>query len=240
MTTLFGIKANQNETVVLASDNQLSIYDEDNKMVSKRPFKKTYCGDFWALGHAGAVTKRLQKFHGVLKGYKNYGSSPEKVKEIIETAVRKKRFYEINELNALERREGTEIEDLHSFMLAINKPKPSLWGITEFGHLQESSEEKDLEYICYGSGEDKVDEYIKRKISKKEFDPEEITTSIAIDIAVGALEEAEEDGYTGLGLDLFVLTKDNIRDYGEEIRDAIEKAKRMKIEEIKRGYSTPH
>ncbi len=239
MTTIIGIRTNHGlEGVVMASDHQSSKYDE-GELVSKTSVKKIYCGDYWAMGDAGADDKHVLKFYKVLMGHRNCNSNEQKAKTTIERAVREKYFEEVVNLNTLvmKKDNANDIEKAHSFLFAVNKPDMGLWYVDEFGNLKEPSDDKDIDYACIGSGEKKVDEYLERAISEQDIDRDKITIGIAIDLIRGAMNAAEKDAATGFGYDLIVITDKEVRNYGDEIKKSIVNAEREKLEEIKKAYN---
>jgi 20S proteasome alpha/beta subunit len=235
MTTLVGIRANDGiEGVVLASDYLRGDY-EGEIMVSKRSVRKLYWGDFWMMGDAGGDHKDVIKFYHYLKGHRNYGSDENKARSMIQEAVRKKDFERVNQVNKIISKKGSE--NTHSFIFAVNNPVCGLWKIDEYGNFHEPDEKKDFEYVCIGSGEEEVDGYIERQLSDELIDREKIDIPSAIDIAVGALDAAERDADTGLGVDFGVMTKKSVDIYGREIKKAMVDARRSKINQIKLRYS---
>src|SRR3990167_2416608 len=102
MTTLIGVRTNiGSDAVVIASDTQMSFFDEDRNPLSKKTFYKILTGDYWILAHAGDGSENLRKFCSRI-------SYPDKFKEFnkkelnreIMRAVEKKRYFRINDLNA--------------------------------------------------------------------------------------------------------------------------------------------
>lgn len=268
MTSIIGIKVSSSdgvEGIVLGSDTQLNIEDNEGKFEEKRrAYKKIIHGKTWALAHAGDVDKHLDLFYGVLVGRKRYRSSEEIATKIIYESVsawedsykmriekrehnsyedffEKPHFKLVNLLNSSTLR-FAKVEDdevsLHSFILATCPPKIGLWYVNGHGILTEvSSYERDIDYLCMGSGGEKCEKYITGLIEDEKFDPEKLTIPSAIDLVNNALHRAELDIYTGGPLDLAVLTNSGVDYYGDEIRQALVNAEREKIESIKSKYS---
>ena len=63
MTTLIGVRTNiGSDAVVIASDTQMSFFDEERNPLSKKTFYKILTGDYWILAHSGDGTEYLRKF----------------------------------------------------------------------------------------------------------------------------------------------------------------------------------
>ncbi|MEM4625673.1 MAG: hypothetical protein QXJ28_02850 [Candidatus Pacearchaeota archaeon] len=242
MTTAIGIKTNLGiERIVIAADNQLTISSGQFEF-EKWPRKKIYTGDFWAMAFAGVYSKEVSRFFGKLKGYKNYYSSPEKSKEIIESALSRnpRRMIEVDTLNAEILSKGGSIQDTLSFIFAVNNPKLMLFVIDEYGNLKDIPEQEDFDYVCIGSGSDLAKKYIKECISSGSLDVEKITIREAILVSLGALRNARNDIYTGSEIDWVVLSKEGIYDCGESIRRNIDETyKKLVEDQIKRFELTP-
>lgn len=104
MTTIIGIKTNvDEEAVVLASDTQVNYFDDKGDLVEKKYSLKIVYGDFWALAHAGSITNDLMSFFNKLKNPKDKrykGFDEQKLLDIINNAIKEKRFMEVDKLNA--------------------------------------------------------------------------------------------------------------------------------------------
>lgn len=83
-------------------------------------------------------------------------------------------------------------------------------------------------WTSIGSGSNYAIEYIGRS---GKLIPERVGMEEGIKLVVGALDRASQDIYTG-GLDLVVLTEDKIYKFGEEIKNALARAKETKIKSI--------
>jgi hypothetical protein len=237
MTSLIGIRTNFGlDAIVLAADYQLTGFDDDDKPVSRRVERKLHFDDCWAMGYTGICRKELMRFFGVLKGYKNYGSNPEKARAVIEKAVKEKEFLEVAQLNGRLRKNKVDMENLVSFIFAVNKPKLGLWLVDEYGNFQGIDENKDFDYIYLGSGEDEMNKRIEGLIAERKIDGEKISVGVALKIAGEAMHAAERDPGTGLGYDLVVMTEKETKSWGDEIKDEIRKAEDRKVEEIAKSY----
>lgn len=245
MTTIIGIKAESGvEGIVLASDTQLNVLAEDEESIEKGSTRKIMYGKTWMIGCSGTYSRPFHVFQRMLLGQKR-GFKEEAVERMISTAIQRydqKRphlegphFVEVNSLNTEARRDGAALDDLHSFILAVNSPRLDLWEVDEFGNLKDPSKVQDFDYFVIGSGSEKVKSYIDRLVLREKIQPQSVDIPAAIDICVGGLEAAEEDAYTG-GLDIVVMTKENIAPYGACITEALLSAKKSKLAEIKGKY----
>lgn len=238
MTTLIGIKTNFGlESIVLVGDYQITSTDKEEKEISKRAERKLHYGENWVMGAAGVYRRELTKFFGIIKGYKNYNSNPERANEIIEKAIKEKEFEEILQLNKKLRRRGLDMEDIPAFILAVNKPKLFLWWVDEYGNIKNPEEDNEFDYVCLGSGEERADRYIQSLIEEQKIDRDKIGIREALKIARDSMYAAERDPGTGMGYDIIVVTEKEIRSWGEEIKEEIRKAEEKKIEDIGDYYS---
>lgn len=250
MTTIIGVKTNfGDEGIVLGSDTQLNIIsDPEEKPLTKRQTLKIIYGSTWALANEGRPDiPDIQQFLGILSGKKKHGSSDERANQIIAKSIENfdkgskydgPHFEEVLHYHMLAARRGEDLNDMPTYVLAANKPRIGLWWVDAFGNLHESKSEKErrVEYICKGSGEDKVNEYIEGMVYDEKVDLSAIDIPVAIDIVVASLHKAEEDAFTGGPLDVVITTKSFVRPYGKRIREALEKAEEMSIQEIKKEY----
>lgn len=226
MTTLLGVKSTSNiESIVIAADRQLTI--EDGDKFSKRPIKKLYTGESWIMGDAGADDSEVDDFYTDMR--KDESRTLQKIK----TALEKGRFMEIDELNAkIMAKEEKCIDDAHCFILAINKPYLGLWKIDELGNLKTPPKELLIPYVCLGSGEEKVKERMEYILGEDEIDRENISTRQTINIGESCFTAAAtRDLHTGLGLDMYVISKLGIRETSRKIRRAMLDAKKKEFEE---------
>lgn len=88
-------------------------------------------------------------------------------------------------------------------------------------------------WTSVGSGSEYASNYIVRQ---GKLIPRGLRLREGIDLTVRALEEASQDIYTG-GIDLVVLTRKGIEEFGPQIKDSMEEAKRRQLEVIKANYS---
>ena len=251
--------------VVLGSDTQLSTEDNEGKFKEKiKNYKKIIYGKNWVLVHAGEIDKELGVFNDILKGKKKNHVSSENsnVEQIINESIsnyelkkqrrgkkkfqsyeeffRKPDFELVNLLNTSTMKnadldEDEEI-DLHSFLLATCEPEGGLWVIDTYGNLKSVNDfNRELDYLCLGSGSDKITSYVNGLLDDNLIDPYRLKIPEAIDIVRGALLKAERDPYSSGPLDLVVLT-DKVDYYGDRIRKAHTEAEKKEIKSIKEKY----
>lgn len=226
MTTLIGIQTNSVlESIIIVADRQVTIEEEGR--VSKRPVKKIYTGESWIMGDAGADDSEIAEFYRSLK------NDEERTMRMIEGALEKRRFMEVDTLNArVTASEGRTIDDAHCFLLAINKPHLGLWIVDELGNLKAPPKENEIPYVCLGSGSKKVKEHMEYLLGEEEIDVEKMTTRQGMIIAESCFSAAEKrDLYTGLGLDMYVIYKTEIRETSKKIKRAMLEAKKREFEE---------
>lgn len=237
MTTVLGIKTTSMlESIVLIADRQSSATEESKKY----SVRKLYSGSFWVMGDVGSDDKDVLRFYGELRGDKRYGSDQKKAEETILRALEKKRFIEVDALNALISKKGggDASEDTHRFVLAVNKPSTSLWIVDEYGNLIEPSEENELDYVCLGSGKEDVEKHISYLKSEEKIDRENnISTSDGIEIATSCLEVAQNNNlWTGMGYDLIILTKKDIKEISKDVIKDMKEAQKNRIGTYKESY----
>lgn len=232
MTTLIGIKTNtEHEAIVLGADTQMAIY-EGEKPVTKKPLYKIVSGDFWSIAHSGAITDELRKFYNRLTkpdAFKNFGK--EKLRESVLDAVKKKRFRDVNELNAEYYRKESDTEDLHEFLFAVNDPELRLFHIDPFGNLKSS--EDGLCYLTLGTGEEEAGDYIEEKLDGEHYDSGNVNLEAALRLCRESLKKASSrDMYSGGPIDFAVIRKDDISTPGKRLEKAIEAAEKEEFEQI--------
>ena len=249
MTSILGIKTNVGEeSIVIAADTQMSMYDLDKEITDKRFIYKIWCGKNWALAHSGEVTKELYKFQGIMSGQKRYGSSEDIVQEIIEKAVtedkkKQRRFLEIDEMNC-EIRTKSSLDNCVEFILASTSPVFWLWYVHEFGRLltyEEASknEDREFEYIIIGSGSDRIQGYLEDRIAddKKPLDPNSINLKTALEESSKAMMKAKRDGATGGPTQIVVLKKSGLYIHGgRELKQRLDSEERDYWEDIAESY----
>lgn len=233
MTTTLGIKTNVDDidAIVLGSDTQVVYIDSQNNPYKKKLFYKIVAGDFWVLAQSGNITDELRRFYNKLSNperFKDFNKT--KVQDIILQAIEKKRFFEVNELNASLYRETQDFSESGiEFLLATNKPDLNLYHIDPFGNLIESENEP---YLVLGSGHEEAIKYLDEKIDRETYDTGNINLERALMLSRRALKRAETDIFTGGPMDLVVVRKDTIHSYGKQIKRRIEESERSVFEEI--------
>ncbi len=241
MTLLIGIKTNTGlDRVVLASDRQLSEYEE-GAFSSKRPIRKIYSGDFWAMGDAGGDDQDVRRFYRMLRGHKGYGSGPEQAKRMIKVAIKERRFHEVRELNTelMRTGENIDIEDTHAFLLAVNSPRIGLWLVDEFGNIKDPPKERDFDYLLLGNGKKEAEGYIQRLLAEEQIDRDRISTRTALSVVRGALKAAEKKADVGFGYDVVVVSKKGVEDLGREIGKSVASAERAAWRNVENKYNGP-
>lgn len=145
----------------------------------------------------------------------------------VKKAVKQGFFPELRDLNFS--RWGGRVpnsEQINALLLATRFDKPKLFTCFPLGKVEER------DWTSIGSGS----QYALRYISEQSrLIPRRINLGEGIDIAVGSLDRASQDVYTG-GLDLVVLTKDNIQEFGREIRKEIDDARVKALEKVKAHF----
>lgn len=228
MTTLIGIKAEKGkEGVILASDlsrTQTSWNAQGDiayRQQTKSEGQKIYVDDQKkiALSMSGIFDNLYTDFLSqVLEGDLD-----------IKKAVKKGFFLELKTMNEM-RWEGRipDVEYMNGLLLATNFDKPKLYTCWPLGRVEERN------WTSIGSGSN----YALKHISKQgKLIPRKLSLEEGIDLAVSSLNEAAQDIYTG-GLDLVIVTSEGIREYGEDIKNAMDSAKNKSIEDIKKDYNT--
>lgn len=227
MTTIVGIEAkNSNKGIILASDLSATKTDWTPRgdvayrRQTKSDTQKIHVnrnGDV-ALSTAGVIDKKYFDFlEAVLRGDID-------IKKVIE----RESFPEFSELN-LNRWDGKfpDDENINSLILATRFGEPKLYTCWPLGKV----EERNVTSIGSGSS------YALQFLSKQS---ENIYRGLpiprCIELAVSSLDEAAQDIYTG-GLDLVVVTNDGIREFGADIKNAIDSSKRRVIQKIKKSFS---
>lgn len=120
-------------------------------------------------------------------------------------------------------------ENINGLLIATRFDEPKLYTCWPLGLLEERS------WTSIGSGS----EYALNHISEQgKLIPRGICLGEAIDIVVAALDKASQDVYTG-GLDMVVVKKEGIYDFGKEIREEVNTARLKAIEGVKSKISKP-
>lgn len=251
MTTIIGIKASLGlEGVVFCSDTQLSHFDADGTLTKTEKDKadKILLSKRWLIGDTGAFDKDKSYFLRFLSQPREYGRTDRNSLNIIGRAIgrynqgtkyKKPHFPEWNLYNSMARRNGTEVADIGTLIMAAYfLGKVDMWEVDEFGNLKQPQKEKEIEYLAIGSGSSEVEEYFKELLNDETSDKVDqslIDIPTAIDLAVGALSLAESDPCTS-GINIAVLTKYGTQEYGDSIKTAVDAARKKEIKLIKRKY----
>jgi len=243
MTTLFGIMTDERDAVVLGADSQLNFMDDNYEELDEKisNFNKITVGRKWAAAIAGIDNRRVydfkRKLRGEIKGSKEiYGGI--ETEQMLEQAIKRQKegdlisFVELCRLNALLRKENVESDDLIEILLAIQTPL-GLWHVNEFGTFLKPPDNRDIKYLCLGTGSKKIDEYMDRGIySEKDINPNIVDLKTAIEITYRALCQATRDPYTGKPFSFVIVTSQRIDDFSEEMKTHLERAERSFIDDI--------
>ncbi|MEK6923317.1 MAG: hypothetical protein AABW84_01320 [Nanoarchaeota archaeon] len=238
MTTLLGIKTNSGEeAVVLVTDTQVTYGSEEHNK-NRKPFYKMANGDFWALGFIGSQWDESRKFYNQLTTRRFKDFTEKDIEQMILSSIQKKRFIEIDTINAEFMRRYDEGESgTMEFLLATNKPKVELYFIDAYGNIYTLD---DLDYhepfIVKSATDDTkkaIINYINEKISGDDIGSgDRIDLELALNLAKGAMQKVETDIYSSGPIDITILTKNGIFNYGRQIKKAIEDAENAAFSEI--------
>jgi 20S proteasome alpha/beta subunit len=233
MTTLVGIQTNSGpiDAIVLGTDTQMATF-EDEKLVSKKPLYKIVTGDFWAIAHCGAVTDSLKKFYNRLKypeRTKDYEKG--KLKDVIETSIKEKRFMEVDKLNAEYYRKTEDSDDSHEFLF-VTYDRLRLFHIDCYGNLKQPEDER--QYLALGTGEQLASGYIEEKLDGETYDSTEITLEVAMQLCRNSLKIASNtDIYSGGPMDIYVFKKGKMStSFGKRLGNALEVAENKEFEKF--------
>jgi len=236
MTTLVGIKTNSGaiDAIVLGSDTQLNYVDDEGNLLAKKPLLKIIHGDSWALAPCGADTNDLRSFFRKLqnpddKRYKDFDKS--RLDNMINKALGKRRFIEVDELNARYSRDGGDLSEAYEFLMAFSSSKMDFFRVDAFGNLISP---EDANYIVLGSGAELAKGYIEEQLERETYDSSDINLETAMKLNRGALKIASQKGdiFSGWPMDLVVVRKEKIISYGKRIRSAIEQAEEKEFDAI--------
>ncbi|MEK6896160.1 MAG: hypothetical protein AABX12_01740 [Nanoarchaeota archaeon] len=232
MTLVIGIRTNRGpDCVILASDRQFSEIDEEKKLEYKRPIRKVYYGETWAMGDAGGGYSDVRKFYHALRQTRDGGTG------VIARALKQGIFEEVLSLNRnLTRRDGVTFADTHSFVLATRKPRVALRLVDEFGNIKSASKENDFEYICVGNGDEAAEGCIEQQLATESIDRDNISADVAIGVALNAVFAASRLASVGLGYDLVIMEKNSLIDWGAKNNKALKRAQSSQIREMTEHY----
>jgi len=224
--------------IVVSSDRQLS--EEDGK---KKSDDKLFYGDNWIMADVGDDNKETRKFYRLLQGHKldedfysalewkvtddflkNKTVREERAWGMIERAVSKRDFYEIDRLNKLIMKRTRDGASTNEFLLVVNKPELQMFHVDEYGNMF-LPEGDYFDYICLGSGKENMNEYIESQIRDRKIRVKNISHTVVVHLAPDCVCAAEQiDKNTGLGYDLIIASEREIRNRGDPIREKLSKA----------------
>ena len=227
MTTLIGIKAEKGlEGVILASDlsRTRETWSAQGDVAYRQQTKSE--GQKIYVDNNREVALCMSGVYDQL--YIDFLSRIIEGKIDVKKAVKKGFFPEFKSLN--EYRWGArkpDLQNINSLLIAtrFNK-KPALYGVWPLGRVEEKV------WTTIGSGSDYADSYISKQ---GKLIPRGLSINEGIDIAVSSLNSASQDIYTG-GMDLVIITKDKIAEYGKDIKNAIDSSKTKVISKIMHEY----
>lgn len=225
MTTIIGIEAKKDNSVILASDLSATRthWSPQGDVVYRRQTKEetqkidvNYDGRV-AFATAGRIDKEYLDFlESLLQGEID-------IPEIIST----KDFKQLKELN-VSRWEGKVPEgNMTSFLMATRFEDPGLYTCWPLGKVEPRK------FTAIGSGDEYALDYLMKYGERIHRG---LPLTECIDLAVNGLQEASRDIYTA-GLDLVVVSPDKIHEFGSDIKEAIESAKDRTIKKIKKSFS---
>ena len=227
MTTLVGILAERNKPgVILASDLSRTTTtwqqqgDVAYKHQTRAPAQKIH------INRAGDTAIAMSGVYDNL--YKDFLAAMIEGQIDFHKATEAGFFEELQKMN-LYRWDGRvpNNEVSNALLVATNfGSEPKLYTCFPLGKTEERT------YTSIGSGSGYALEFIN---NLTESIPRSVTVRRGIDIAIGALENAEQDIYTG-GADIAIISPKRIDSYGASIEAAISRAKKEKIAEIKRNF----
>ncbi len=222
MTTIVGIDAKKDKSIILASDltgtrtNWTPRGDVAYRRQTKVDYNKIHSNDDLAIATSGIIDESYFKFlEELLNGTIDF-------KNHTETGV----FPQMAQIN-LERWEGRRpTDDLTGSLIALKDENPKLYTCWPLGKVERR------DFTSIGSGSDYALEFL---VQYHEDLVRGVSLNQGIDLAVKGLEEASKDIYTG-GLDLTVVQKDNIQRFGPEIKDALNNAQKRVLKKIKDSF----
>jgi len=227
MTTLVGIVARKEKPgVVLASDisrTQTSWQAQGDvayRQQTRSEGQKIHISDDkrLAICMSGIFDQLYVNFlSGVLSG-----------KVDVEKAIAEGKFDDLKQLN--ESRWGGRVpnnEEINGLLLAVRfGGMPKLYTCYPLGYIEER------EWTSVGSGSGYALNHI---VKQGKLIPHYLTVPEAIWLAKSSLDEAAQDIYTG-GLDIAVVTPEDIEGFGELIRKNVSSIQNKTIEEISQKY----
>ena len=101
---------------------------------------------------------------------------------------------------------------------------------------------KELEYVCLGSGSNIVTEYFDNEEYDEDpqyngkFSPDNITTKVALQLAITTLKKAAKDSSTGGLIDLAVITQKGVTEHGPNIHKELEAAESQAYQKLFSQY----
>ena len=222
MTTLIGIKALKGTPgIVLASDLQASHEewarqgDEAYRIQTKAQAQKITVDEKRTLAFcmAGVADRAYEQFKlDFCKGHVNF-----------QAAMLGRHFKELYELN-LERMGGAVWNNglQNGLLVATRFGTPTLYTCFPLGKTEQRY------WTALGSGSDHANRYLRENLPTFE---KNLSLADAVHHAHTALKHAATDIHTG-GIDLCVITEQNIAEWGAKIKGRIDSAEQEVLQEI--------
>ncbi len=222
MTTLVGLVTKKGKSsVILGSDrNMTTINSKDDGEVTyreetKSDHQKIYINNdrTAVLGLTGIEDNSYAEFMGrFIEGRFN-----------LKKIIRDRFFPELVGLNMARWEDKEPDSNYNRSFLATRFGEPKLYLCWQLGKVEEKP------YDADGSGSQYAIDYLE---SKSSLISQLTSIEDGINLVASALERASKDIHTN-GLDLVILTKKGIYEFGNEIRGAMDFARVMEIERIK-------
>lgn len=175
----------------------------------------------------------LARFLGLKQGYRHP----------IDRAIAWKYFPEIALLNSVrEYKEGEDLEELPSFLLASNKPDLGLYHVLSSGLVEEVQKQDGIVWKALGSGAEIAEEYMEQeeytddKQLLCEVDTQDFTARKAIALAIRLVEKALKDAQSGGPVDIVVIDEQGTHPHGKQIQKGVMEAIHREEEKILEKY----
>jgi len=176
----------------------------------------------------------------------SFRSLAEMNRDPVHNAIRTGYFPEVAVLNSYAEARGVEAGELTGFLLASKWPEVELYEVLATGVVREVKRNSlDIDAAFLGSGGDTAKKYFadekykKERIDGKKIEIANVTTRVAVRLARKAVKLAHEDGHTGGPIDIAVITKDDCRMYGKNLKSELERTEEGCYMNIEGEYQPP-
>ena len=116
------------------------------------------------------------------------------------------------------------------FLLATNMPELGLYHIDPFGNIKEPGKKS---YFVLGTGHEKVEGLLESATNGDSYETQNIDLERALILCRRALKRGTEtDIFSGGPMDLVVVRKDRVNQYGRRIKKEIESFETRVFKEI--------